>query len=69
MDTQAVFFHKKTHDATDFLDNFLDEKLAIQFLLYNETYKTFNVKKVEPIPVSINVFTDCITDILKIRNI
>jgi hypothetical protein len=69
MDPQALYFHKKTHDSTDFLDNFLPKMLATQFSLYNENYKTFNVKKAEFFLVNIEEFSSCLPDILKIRNI
>jgi len=46
-DGQAIYFHHQSHDATDFLDQVLNDKFSDLATLYNEDYKSYNVKTVK----------------------
>jgi len=54
-DTQAVYFHHKAHDASDFLDNFLEQSTNINIVasLNNVDYVGFLIKEIKNKPVSI----------------
>jgi hypothetical protein len=46
-DGQAIYFHHQSHDATDFLDQVLNDKFSDLATLYNVDYKSYNVKTVK----------------------
>lgn len=47
---QTSFWHHNNHDATEFLDNVLEELLAPFCTLYNTDYKSYNVKDIKCLP-------------------
>ena len=70
MDGTTLYFHKSAHNASDFLDNFLESKISNSCSLYNIEYRNYIIKNVELNQyIDLYDFKDLWLDIFKIKNI